>query len=111
MKNELLLEAVNLSIEVWEYLYTHSEIKFKEALPKKLYNEIKDMTGRCPLCDYYTVTEVYPDYCINCPLGYCLEMGSPYKKWFHSTTKKLRAKYAGRIVDILCQWKKDNGYN
>jgi len=108
MKNELLLEAVNLSIEVWEYLYTHSEIKSKNDLPEGLFDKIKNLAYKCPLCDYFLDCGIL---CTDCPLKYCLNDNSNYKKWYFSNSKKLRAKHAGRIMDILCQWKKDNGYD
>ncbi|MFA5174649.1 MAG: hypothetical protein WC438_05705 [Candidatus Pacearchaeota archaeon] len=103
-----LLHAVDLSLEVWEYLRDNPSISCKEDLPLILYIKIENMRGKCPLCEFLQTYYHGDMICTECPLNYCLDNEHPFTKWFLSNQETMRAKYAGQIVDILHDWKREN---
>jgi hypothetical protein len=69
-------EAKELCLEVWGHLRDHPEIEEKEKLPEYLYNRIKFLESRCPLC------HINPG-CFGCPLythGGCIEKMNAFYK-------------------------------
>lgn len=89
--------AKSISLEVWEYLRDHPEIKSKDDLPTKIFTKIRFFRGKCSLC------EVLNFACRECCLN-CLKSNSYYGKWKLSKSNKTRAKYAGIIVEKIKAW-------
>jgi len=46
-------EAKELLLGVWRYLAEHPEVRHKQELPENLYDKIKDLAARCPLCEVH----------------------------------------------------------
>jgi hypothetical protein len=95
-------KAKKLCLEVWRYLAEHPETAHKEDLPEALYRKIKDLRGRCPLCEVCFLA------CCACPLGgrdySCLSSGQPYSRWDRSRTPGTRRKAAEEIVQRVEAW-------
>jgi len=96
-------ESKELTIEVWTYLAEHPEIRRKYELPKILYEKIKDLELKCPLC------ELFFEYaCTGCPLattGDCCMDGGVYHCWYNAETPEDRSTAAWGIVNIVKEWK------
>jgi hypothetical protein len=97
-------ESKELIIEVWTHLAEHPEIRLKNELPEELYDKIKNLEARCPLCALF----LGPG-CTGCPLdaaGHCCAShDSYYYRWAWAKTKKERSAAAWGIVDIAKEWK------
>lgn len=91
--------AKKLSLEVWEYLRDHPEIKCKRDLPSRLYKKIELLSCNCPLCELFI-----EDDCMNCPLEECFSGASFFDKWGRSTRKSNRARHASKIVEKIKAW-------
>ena len=99
-------EAKDLTIEVWTYLRDNPEIDRKINLPIELILKIKDLEGRCPLCEVFKQDDGFP-CCSKCPLRepeICTVKGSFYYAWSTCSGYNGRQKYAGLIVDAVKAW-------
>ena len=92
-------EAKALSLEVWQYLAEHPEIKYKRDLPKAIFSKIEKLENTCPLCELY-----YDDYsgCPECPLEDCTYF-SLYGRWCYCS-KDERQSAAQAIVNKIKAW-------
>ena len=108
-------KAKKLTIEIWQYLTEHPDIAFKEDLPPKIYDKVKDMVASCPLCELFRYPDlddkIYEDKCCNgCPLhtpnsdsNYrCKDYGNWQDDY---NDDELRSYYAQIIVDKIKAWK------
>lgn len=96
-------KAKKICLEVWEYLRDHPEISSKVGLPIKLYDKIKNMFIRCPLCKCLDGCGSDDD---RCPISPCCNNGKGiYDKWCESKQKRTRKKYASIIVEKVKAWK------
>jgi len=89
-----------LSLEIWQYLAEHPSINCKENLPYSLFEKIKHLKHRCPLC------ELPPrDVCKGelCPLKSCTTYTSYFNIWSHFN-KEFREVAARGIVDAIQAW-------
>jgi hypothetical protein len=114
-------KAKEVSIEVWQYLYDHPEIEYKDDLPKNIYEKISISDTECLLCDLYNdlhndimllhndimiLDYITSSNCKGCPLQCCeypLDKGI-YSKWRLAETSKTRKKYAGIILEKIKNW-------
>ena len=101
-------EAKELSLEVWEYIKEHSEIRHKGELPKELWEKIKSYDSGCPLCDLY---QPKGGVCPGCPLKNCMT-GSFYEAWLFAPRNcnegdDIRRIAASEIVETLKAWEPD----
>jgi hypothetical protein len=104
-----LKEAIVLSLEVWRYLAAHPEITDKHDLPKKLFGKIKNMEGKCPLCEYNF--REGKEKCYTCPLFFekegkyinCDSTLHPYWEWAYARldNEETRKEGATAIVKLL----------
>jgi hypothetical protein len=100
-----LKEAIELTLEMWSYLVEHPEIKYKSSLPKELWDKIKNMATKCPVCEYDNF-EANGD-CETCPLALsktgwiCISKNHPYSAWFNAITEEDRKESATAIVKML----------
>ncbi len=93
-------KAKKLTIEIWTYLAEHPEIKLKQHLPIRLYNQIDNMSSRCPLCEFNY------DTCEECILNNC-EEGSDFDNWDMTSKDDIdvRKEAATNIVNKVKSWK------
>ncbi len=111
---QTLMEAVELSIEVWSFLTETG--KNKEDLPVETYDKIRFMSGRCPLCEY-RLENSQGHGCGSCILRinglFCGEQGHPFKMWkaLHDAEQesdiKLKKELAGKIASRLKCWRQE----
>lgn len=91
-------EAADITIEVWEYLRDHPEIKHKSHIPTELFSKIMELSAYCALCHIHD--------CDVCPLGDEEEENcKDYYSWYSSNSKKSRARAARVIVEKVKAWK------
>ena len=98
-------EAKDLSIEVWSILAEQGLVQ-KEELPKILFDKIKSLRGRCPLCEFFTAVPGFcPDSGGCCPLnnGYPCYYGL-YSNWMRARTVEDKKSYAKQILDRIKAW-------
>lgn len=82
MKDLTLKLALEQTIEVWEYLSEHLEIRDKKQILVK-YNYLRNYLCYCPLCEHFRTTNpnIETNYdCRDCPLN-CNEVNSCYRIW------------------------------
>jgi len=94
-------KAKEISLEIWQYLADNPEIRDKKDLPKKLYNKIRFMPNKCPLCKEFLNDRW--DFCPGCPLRSCISTRSLYFKWKKGFVKE-HWEAAKKIVEILQAW-------
>ena len=94
-------KAIEISIELWEYLA-------KTGLDKGSWEGWKkygEMEAHCPLCEYDVQNEVPEDdkICARCPLslGYEGCYKTPYLQWCSATTKATCKRYATEFLEVL----------
>ena len=98
-----LKEAVEKSIELWEWLAETGKDKDEWFEMKGIYEDDRPDVG-CYLC------EVADEFCavgdMQCPLKFCTFHDTPFNRWWASTTKTkpTRRKYAQQVVDQLKAW-------
>ena len=101
-------EAKKLSIEVWTYLAEHPEIWNKDKLPVKLYKQIENMRGQCPLCELYSYRVYKRRYKYSCrkqcPLYCCNRKQHAWNIWNNTMDASIVSKAALEIVDKLKAW-------
>jgi hypothetical protein len=97
-------EAKELTLELWRYLAEHPECYKKNQVPKDLYDRIKRLTYKCPLCSIF-----WRRGCDRCPLknagDQCHVSGSVYDVWSDSGEKAIRKAAAEHIVEIVSTWR------
>ena len=110
-------EAKSLTIEVWQYLADHPEIKSKLDLPKELYEKIRPLLSRCPLCEWVFRKNkglmIIPMICkkVGCPLALAkhncnYDPENYYNQWEQwDSTPQQRKEAAQGIVNIVKEWK------
>jgi hypothetical protein len=115
MRKQSLLTAVNHTLKVWTYLRDHPEINTKDELPDYLYSTIRNLEAECPLCEIFSnfnrhgIRICKNKVGVKCPLYKCYVTHNHvglYEKWGNAFGCEERAKYAGKIVNRLLQWKK-----
>ena len=80
MKKKLTaLATKRLTLKVWRWLRDHPGCD-KRALPTDLWNKIYNMSGNCPLCEYFR-DDSGRLRCDLCPLLRCMYFYSPYAEW------------------------------
>jgi len=100
-------EAKELTIKVWQYLVDHPTIPKKKGLPSYLYDEIAELSFKCPLCELFRFGTIT---CQGCPLdeaGQNCDEGA-YSEWvsvggWHGQ-EDVRKNAAQTIVDIVRAW-------
>ena len=94
--------AKTLSLEVWRYLRDHPSIEVKEQLPTCLWERIKELRCRCPLCEVLGTQT-----CSGCPLPLCVsERGrGVYANWLHAHSINKRYRAACVIVKRIENWR------
>jgi len=106
-------EAKELTLEVWQFLEYHPDIEYKHDLPDYLWDKIKYLKDRCPLCSLYMGTDIYRDTCPECPLVSCVVAGSAFHRWNNAEDyicvknpdpRTIRAEAAREIVDKVEAW-------
>jgi hypothetical protein len=97
-------KAKELSLEVWRYLAEHPEIGCKSELPNYIWREIRNLTGRCPLCELFYGSKNGP--CNGCPLDAqnCMKDDSPFDRWLTTEIEEERQGAALEIVKIIEAW-------
>ena len=102
-----------LSLEVWSYLH-YNNIWYKDKLPVRLWTQIRNLRGRCPLCELFLTYD--SGTCIRCPIQpHCIEYDtnlkctrengtSNYFKWSHAVTPRDKAKYSLAIINEINRW-------
>lgn len=108
-RTKLVIEATNLSIEVWEQLAESGQSK--KTLRSITKDKIKNMEGKCPLCQVlraYTNGHIngYSD-CPLCPLKGCGQ-DSYYRHWLCSSSTDTKKVYANLILQQLKSWRDEN---
>jgi hypothetical protein len=101
-------EAKGLSLEIWEYLAGHPEIRGKEGLPEALFSRVEPMVLNCPLCEFFFQDDGLMSTCPRCPLVSCNTDGSLYLNWARSVCCDERKYNAKKILDAIRAW--DAGY-
>ena len=107
---EILEQAREDSIAVWDHLSEHGEIDRKPALPKLLYKKIEFDRAECPLCSIFM-----PYGCDGCPLKKfassssiykypCVEPGHPFSTWSNAIDSDRRALAEKLIADAIRAW-------
>ncbi len=94
--------AKRLSLKVWEILANDPSCNSKCELPNGLRQEIKNLKGKCSLCELY---EDLKSKCKGCPLGgknYCYTYGSDYNSWLYRYGASKF--YARRIFNKINKW-------
>lgn len=96
--------AIALSLAVWTWLAANPG-KPKENLPKPLYDAVKGLVDKCPLCEYQGSIgkrSKRDRSCPGCPLDTagenCFQEDSAYQAWQFGNQDKKSAK---RIRNIL----------
>jgi len=107
-------KAKDLSIEVWEEI-VERELLDKEDLSAQVFNKVKNMPGKCPLCALFNeqITSIeWQNNCSGCPLKeagqQCLKSGDEdyYSIWLNSVdTKEQRIEGARNVLRIIKEWK------
>jgi len=121
-------KAKKLSLKVWKYLMKHPEIDCKSDLPEKLYKQIENLSGECPLCEIFIVKYskfceqeceretckedcVYEE-CTGCPLSMAMDdtLGEDCEDFYNWNDAKkdddlARAKSSSIIVNKIKRWK------
>ena len=87
-------EAVELSIDLWEWLAETG--KEKEDWPEWKWNggKYSHINSDCFLCEYAD------GGCAACPYGKCYDIGDPFERWDLSG-KNQKKKYAKQFVKQL----------
>ena len=100
-----LLEAVELTIKVWEHIRDKGySSKFEVTDPEYIY--IYDMKCQCPLCEYSFQKQtkdrsfdIY-NWCHNkCPLKNCTEFGEPYGDFLNSESHFINSESQEEHID------------
>jgi hypothetical protein len=100
-------EAKELCLELWRYLAEHPECYYKRQVPRGIYDKVRNLKSKCPLCEVFSIP---PTYCVACPLynanECCLDDGSLWYRWYHTLFYELseRKESAMRIVEIVSAW-------
>jgi hypothetical protein len=98
-------EAKELCLEVWGYLRDHPDVEDMEDLPQELYNLVRDLECKNPLCELFTdCTE-----CFLYKAGECCNGIDPaYLRWRNAPHGRKgnakRCEAAGRMYDITKAW-------
>jgi hypothetical protein len=96
--------AKDITVEVWDYLAEHPELRRKSDLPPRLWDQICGLANRCALC------EVFGSVCEGCPLASagerCFVEGTAWERWFYSFpgAADVREAAARRIVELTQAW-------
>ena len=93
-------KAIELSIELWEWL-AETGAMMKLYWPK--WKEYGYANCDCFLCEY-GFRKKHSDTCLNCPLKRCLGYscyGTAYGEWEDARTEKDRKKYAKLFLEQL----------
>lgn len=105
---EKAAHAKDVSIQVWQYLYNHSEVDRKLDLPWELATLVLHCTNMCPICEFFffelkAKERLTGRACDDCPLKTC-DDPSPYKRWAHAKGPEARAAAAKEILALLTAW-------
>ena len=96
-------KAIQISIELWEYMAETGEGRKGKWEGWKEYGE---MSCDCALCEYEEQRGGGGDECDHCPywqkFGNCWD-DAPYDKWRYAKTKATRKKYAELLLEQLRQ--------
>lgn len=102
-----LLEAVELTIKVWEHIRDKGYSSKFEVIDSE-YNYIYQMECKCPLCEYSLQKNMVNssfdqyDWCnIKCPLNRCTYKGEPYGDFGNSESEEECMYNADRLVKQL----------
>jgi hypothetical protein len=104
-------EAKELTLELWRYLAEHPECYQKDMVPQDIYDKVKALESKCPLCEVFNKP---PNYCVSCPLykadEWCLNDGSAWYRWFRSAFDNPgeRKEAANQIVKIVSAWEPED---
>lgn len=93
-------QAIDRSIELWEWLAESGELKHAWSG----WDKYGDTHADCFLCEYAN------GYCNKCPyfkqFGDCTDAGKPYEKWDYVLMPFYRKKYAKLFLEQLKGLKK-----
>jgi len=106
------VEAKELSLEIWRYMAEHPKIKSKSELPKRLFEKIKSLSEKCPLCEHfhlmnkklYRYRKIDKRLCEGCPLNTDHLFCFLHYHWAISLTTETRKVAAQKIVDKIEEW-------
>jgi hypothetical protein len=103
-------KAKELSIAKWQLIYDNNwtlKQSEKELRKNKIWEKIADFSANCALCELYV--DSFVD-CELCPISEeninCFNGDSYFAKWaFSGLSPKKRKEYAGKILQIIKDWK------
>ena len=103
-------EALDLSIELWSWMYNHKDDVRKFEWPRWKENggDVESCSAYCPLCEYTNQNRV--ECCIvkwtdDEKYKHCTDLNSPYTKYCHATgNKKTEIK---AVLDLLIRTRKE----
>lgn len=102
--------AWELSLLVWSYLAEFPEIRTKAQLPKAIYDRIRDLYFRCPLCEAYCLEKRSGVTCAGCPIERrCIHGPRLYARWEDAETVEDRRIAALRMLREIA--KNEKGVN
>ena len=99
-------KAVELSIELWEWLAETGKEKANWPEWKRNGGHYPCVTSHCFLCEYNDRHGGdMPMNCSPCPYygehSFCREYRNPYEKWYQAETKPTKKKYAKQFLEQL----------